>query len=186
MNNLTQDSMLQIISLIISGVTSIAGVVIAVMLYKLSKQQQREAWIRTFIESHEAFWNDSDMVHVRSRLACEQGYQFIKPILLKRKDISDNKLSPEALAESEYVELEKLDKFLNLLLRINAVNTQAKFNPKQDQMWNRLFFTSWFVKMFGSDRRTELRWYVESFFPEFKPRLRENEKHTQPLINDAT
>ena len=173
----------QIISLIISAVTSIAGVVIATMLYKLSKQQQRESWIRTFIESHEAFWNDDDMAKVRSRLVCEQGYQIVKPILQKRKAIFDNKLPPEALSELEYIELEKLDKLLNLLLRINAVNSLVKLNPKEARMWNKLFFTRWFMRLFDSDRRTELRWYVETFFPEFDPHLNENMKVLLPVPN---
>lgn len=149
---------------ITGAVTSTAGAVIAWMLYRLNKNQQKESWLKVYKEVHEAFWNDLMMAEVRSWIACEQAYLEIKPILQKRRNIDEGKLLSDNLSKSEYVLIDKLDRFLNLVLRINVVNSQLNFDYGQGA-WKTLFIEYWLIESM-KENRSELDWYVQRFFPE--------------------
>jgi hypothetical protein len=146
------------------AVTSVAGAVIALMLYRLNKNQQKDSWLKVYKEVHEAFWNDPMMAEVRSWVACEQAYLEIKPILQKRQNIDEGKLSSDNLNKSEYTVIDKLDRFLNLVLRINVVNSQSNFDDGQSA-WRALFVDYWLIESM-KENRSELNWYVQRFFPE--------------------
>jgi hypothetical protein len=66
--------LIPLLTSITGTVTSIAGAVIAWMLYRLNKNQQKDSWLKVYKEVHEAFWNDPMMAEVRSWVACEQAY----------------------------------------------------------------------------------------------------------------
>jgi len=153
---------IQILSTIISASVSIVGATIAYMLYRLSTQQQEESWLRTFKESHEAFWNDSVMAEVRSWIICEPAYKKIEPALIKRRKIKVGELNADTLSKDEYEIIEKLDKFLNVLLRIEAVSSHLKFDSNQ-VFWKKLSADYW-VQALLSDARPELQSYVTTFY----------------------
>src|SRR5215510_12698658 len=93
---------LDAISKIFTIITGIVGVIIAIQLYQFNRHQQEEVWIKVYKEIHDGFWNDPVMAKVRYWINYDRAYLEIKPILQKRKDIDDGKLSQEELLESEY------------------------------------------------------------------------------------
>jgi hypothetical protein len=155
---------ISLLTSITGAITSGAGAVIAWMLYRLSENQQKDAWLKVYKEVHEAFWDDFVMAEVRSWIACEQSYLELKQVLQKRKDIDEGKLSADNLDGTEYVLIDKLDKFLNLVLRINVVNSQLSSDYGQ-RAWKTLFIEYWLIESM-KENRSELNWYVQRFFPE--------------------
>src|SRR5262245_30287910 len=95
------------------GVISMTLITILVALFGLflNFKQRQDSWVRSFNELHQAFWQDGDFEKVRAWIANDQEYSKLDPILQKRFS-GRGKLSGE-----EYKELERLDKFFNLLLR---------------------------------------------------------------------
>jgi len=167
------NELIAILSAITTGLASIAGAAIAWMLYRLNGRQQKESWLRAFTEFHEAFWNDSDMSEVRCWIAYERAYLDIKPILQKRKDIEEGKLSPETLEKREYEVIDKLDKFLNLVLRVDVISSLLKSDYGQHLL--RELFIDYWLKQSLRENRAELKWYVEHFLPELaKPQMLES------------
>jgi len=166
------NELIEILSPVTNGLTSIAGVAIAWILYRLNERQQKESWFRTFTEFHEAFWNDPVMSEVRCWIAYERAYLDLKPILHKRRDIEEGKLSPKTLSKREYEVIEKLDKFLNLVLRVDVVSSLLKSN--YGQLLLRELFIDYWLKQSLRENRAELKWYVEHFLPELaNPQLLE-------------
>jgi hypothetical protein len=143
---------------------SIIGVVIAWLLYRMNVQQQRDAWLRTFKEMHEAFWNDLDMAEVRAWLACQTVYLEIEPILAKRKAIDEAPEDATHLTKDEYVVLEKLDKFFNLMHRTVAVINRVKVGHYMD-LWQRFYVQYWLSLVDVPDRQL-VHWYVNRFYSE--------------------
>jgi hypothetical protein len=141
---------------------SIIGVVIAWLLYRLNVQQQRDTWLRTFKDMHEAFWNDADMAEVRAWLACQAAYLEIEPILAKRKRIEDGKDDPRNLSKEEYATLEKLDKFFNFMQRTLAIIERVKVARHRD-LWHQ-FYVQYWLNVLRREDRTLLQWYVKKFY----------------------
>jgi hypothetical protein len=91
---------ISIIETIFTGITSITGTIIAILLYWLSRHQQQETWIKVY-EIHDGFWNDPVMTRVRHWINYEQAYLELKPILQKRREIDEGKSTGGELSESE-------------------------------------------------------------------------------------
>ena len=144
----------QILDLIFSAIIGAAGVVISVLLYRLSCQRRRESWLKTFMDMHHEFWKEPDYAEVRSWLACDVAFKSIAPVLRKREKC------PSEITDSEYKILEKLDKFLNFMARIVEVNPEF---PRQGDVWERLFFEYW-LKECAHKKRKELHWYLKRFY----------------------
>jgi hypothetical protein len=153
------------LTLVFTAITGIAGTIITVQIYMLSRHEQRNAWIKTYTELHEAFWNDPVMTKVRYWINYDRAYLEIKPILQKRRDIAVGKIEQEELQESEYKCLDDLDKFYNLVLEVKALNAHLKVKFDQEY-WTHLYFNYWSSKRIQDEKRAELRWYVERFYPE--------------------
>jgi hypothetical protein len=150
---------------VFTAITGIAGTIIAVQLYALNRHQHKDAWIKTYTDLHQSFWNDPVMAKVRYWINYDRAYLEIKPILQKRRNINDGKLAQEELQESEYKCLDDLDKFYNLVLEVKALNAHLKVKFDQE-FWTRLYFNYWASKRIQDEKRAELRWYVERFYPE--------------------
>lgn len=146
-------------------VVGVIGSIIAYFVYKLGRHQQKETWVRTYREIHETFWNDPIMAKVRYWINYDRAYLEIKPILQKRKIIDEGSLAQEELLESEYKCLDDLDKFYNLALEVAALNSHTKIKFEQD-FWKHLYFDYWVSDRIRDEKRKELQWYVERFYPE--------------------
>lgn len=149
------------ISSIIQGVIGVAGLLIAGLVYLHSRMQNKESWLRVYKELHETFWADSDFREVRLWLACESAYQQIQPIIKRRQ--SDKAL----VSKEDYHTLEKLDKFLNFLMRV--ITTNPEFNRRKD-LWDKLYFHYW-LEQFSDPTRPELKWYLNTFYLELDKML---------------
>ena len=141
-------------------IIGIAGVVISWGVFRLTKQRMKDTWIRTYAEIHSAFWNDPIIQEVRCWLAYPNVNADLKSILLKRRDIDKAVRDKPSLTCEEYSKLDKLDKYLNILLR--AVTLNPKISRKRD-LWNALNFKYWLCACLDS-HRPELKWYVQKFY----------------------
>jgi hypothetical protein len=151
-------------SQILIALNSLMGLVlvfIAALGIKLSRQQARDSWLRTYKELHETFWSEPDFQEVRAWLANEVTYATVKPVLKKRQAMANNQEAC-SLPLEEYEVLEKLDKFLNFLLAVIIINPEFK---KRVDLWQNLYFDYW-LKKFGDSNRPELGWYLKEFYRE--------------------
>ena len=62
----------------------------------------------------------------------------------------------------EYIHLEKIDKFLNLLIRILAVNHEIGDRHAQG-LWNDLYLDYWAKEFMAS--QPLFAWYADEFYP---------------------
>ena len=153
-----------IITAISTVVTGIAGMIIAILLYRLSKYQREESWVKVYMEILDSFWNDPVMARVRYWINYDKAYLELNPVLHKRREIDEKKKSPQELDESEYMFLDDLDKFYTLALQLAAINTHLRVSFEQ-RFWKDLYFDYWILGCL-KEGRTELKWYVERFYPE--------------------
>ena len=161
MNEMT----ISIIDIILKSITGVFGIIIAYLIYQLDRHRQKETWVKTYREIHEAFWNDPVMAKVRYWINYDRAYLEIKPILQKREEVDEGKVSLEELLESEYKYLDDLDKFYNLALEVAALNSHLKIKFEQDY-WKHLSFDFWVSDRISDEKRTELKWYVHRFYRE--------------------
>lgn len=153
--------MSQFISILLPSLLGLAGVLIAAgLVYKFSRQQARESWLRTYKELHEFFWSDPDFREIRAWLACTDAYAKIQPVLEKRQLIDKENRPSDSISEEEYKKLEKLDRFLNFLLRVIVLNPEFK---RRRDLWDKLYFQYW-LDQFYHPSRPELRWYFGEFY----------------------
>lgn len=143
-----------------SLVVGAVGAAIAALLYGLNKAQLRDAWMQAYRETNEAFWNDTDMLQVRAWLAHDAEYKKISPLLQCRCESTESM----CVSRDELVVLDTLDKFLNLMVRVVAIDQTLRSEHGQNQ-WRSLFFGFWIAKC-TSDSRLELRNYIARYYPE--------------------
>jgi len=140
---------------------SFAGLLVAIAVYFLSKQQLRESWLKNYGEIHTIFWNDEDIKTIRYCIAYEKAYEDLRRVLVRRRELyEDVDGSVEPLVQEEYVLIDKLDKFLNLFER--AAGIRPELNKYRD-LWKDLFFQAWLDYCLNPDR-SELNWYMEKFY----------------------
>jgi len=81
---------LQILLAVVASVqalVAIASASIALMLYRLYRQQRHDGINRTYKDLHEGFFNDANLAKVRKYLACGQSYAPVQSVLKKRQQI---------------------------------------------------------------------------------------------------
>ena len=138
----------------IEGITAAAAVIIAYFAHQLTKNQRVDTWTRALHELHGSFWTDADYRHVRHWIASTEGYKELDSILAKRLE------GRAGLSEAEYVALERLDKFFNLLLRARAIT--ERLHGKQD-LWSRLYFQYWIDDIIRAQRHNLWK-YFQRFY----------------------
>jgi len=154
--------MSSILNLLVNLLIGIGSIFIALAVYKLSRQKLRELWLENFGEIHTTFWNDNDIREIRYCITYDEAYEPLKAVLLHRRSIYENvDENQKRLEKDEYVLLDKLDKFLNLLER--AINIRPELD-KYNDLWRALFFQFWLQKCFDNKDRTELTWYIQTFY----------------------
>ena len=145
--------------LVITGL----GVLIGWLGLRHSHQLARDSWLRTYKDLHEVFWSDPDFPKIRAWLACDSAYSQVVPVLRKRMKIDQEPAAQLSLTEDEYAQLEKLDRFLNFMMRVITV-LKPEFTRRKD-LWTKLYFDYWLAQ-FGKESRRELAWYLERFYPD--------------------
>jgi hypothetical protein len=153
---------LEEVDLILKGIIGFTGALVSFLIYLHYRQQRKDAWLRDFRELHKAFWNDEAMADVRAWLANEQAYREIVSVLVARKSVEEGALNPAKISREDYIVLEKLDKFCNLMTSVQVLDPSFSNHKK---LWQRLFVEYWVEQIF-SDARSELGWYVDKFYKE--------------------
>jgi len=136
-------------------VLGIVGLVISWAVYRQTQERAEETWIRTYADFHESFWNDPVVHEVRCWLAYPLAYKPLKATLIKRLAQGTRELQQE-----EYITLDKLDKYLNTLLRAVTVNPEL---TRDRDLFVALHFKYWLSACLDI-RRSELREYVGRFY----------------------
>lgn len=155
--------MLKIIDVISKIVLGFVGAFITYLLYKNNRAQRSDNWLKHFNELHDLFWKDPDMREVRSWIACNESYLEVEKIFKKRRNCEFQADGAAVVSPVEYLVLEKLDKFCNLMVRVITLNPDTDIQKK---MWKGLFFFYWVDKIRDENRRPDMYWYVSSFYPE--------------------
>lgn len=135
------------------------GLLISGLIYVHYRQQRSDAWLKDFRRLHWLFWEDSDLRIVRGWLSVSDSYQSIAGIFYARRTIAERNGPDLVIPANEYREIERFDKFLNLLVAIQALNPRFRRHRK---LWKRVFFEYWLLQI---EHRRELHWYVEHFYP---------------------
>ena len=155
------ESLVKLLAAVAPALVALAGVFVARAGFMLARSQRDDQWVRAFAELHKEFWNEHPYGIVRGWLACDTNYEQLRSILEKRRHRSSD-LTPD-----EYMSLEKLDKFLNLLSR--AAHVTPSF-PAEKNLWNDLFFHYWFAEC-RKPSRSELQWYLDRFYQGLQHRV---------------
>ena len=153
------DSLVEITKII----TTIASVAIAISLYRLSRQQRSDTWLRLFSEIHHTFWNDPDICEIRYCLCHDNAYKPLGETISLRMEILNGSTDDKLSIEQQEL-LDKLDKFLNLIDRAVGTSLGA---PKAKHMWRKRFFTAW-IDLCINSSRTEFDCYINYFYGKFK------------------
>src|SRR4051812_4786306 len=102
---------------LLSGIaTLIIALCAGIIATVISFQQTRKQWVDDFRSFYAEFWNDKEVSEVRRWVASKQIYdQILRPALVQRNKQTENELDEEAC-----IKLDKLDKFLSVLIRLQA------------------------------------------------------------------
>lgn len=138
----------------------LAGILLALAVYRLSRLQLRDSWLRIFGEIHAAFWTDEDIEKIRHCLAYSEAYEPLGKVLERRRDLHEGVEGAAELSQDEYKLLDRLDKFLNLLAR--AIGVKLEFSWRR-KLWQSLFFQFW-LSAAMDPKKPELTWYLEEFY----------------------
>ncbi|RMG05035.1 MAG: hypothetical protein D6735_05970 [Acidobacteria bacterium] len=144
-------------------VLGVAGLLISWFLYRQSQQRAKDTWLRTYAEIHSLFWNDPAIQEVRCWLAYPTAYTKLRSVLVKRYALDRHVEGTPELEKEEYEILDKLDKYLNVLMRAVTVNPRLSGEHKDDDFWSALHFKYWLNACLDV-RREELVWYVQKFY----------------------
>jgi hypothetical protein len=157
---MTTEAWLAIVDVISKVILGVAGLLVSWALYLQNKQRGRETWIRTYAEFHREFWNDLHFQEVRCWLAYPAAYRRLRTVLIKRQKLANEARDAKELNKEEYVMLEKLDKYLNMIMRAVTINPEVS---TQRDFWDSLHFKYWLNACLDT-RRPELAWYIEKFY----------------------
>ena len=154
----------------------IVGAAIALFVYRLGLQQRRDSLVAAFTELHQQFWGEKIFSRVRAWIADDTAYQELDAILAKRM------LGRNQLDLGEYCHLDKLDRFLNLLVRADAlaqriyprsqrsrwqwlwelVKTRS-IPEKRPHLWELLYFQYWLNAIVEAGRHRFWLYYNEHY-----------------------
>jgi hypothetical protein len=157
------EDLLALGQLLATAFAGLAGLAVSYGVYRLAARQREDSWQHLFAAIHDQFWKDDDFATVRRWLACPKAYDELGTVLAKRRD------SHEAaqLEPKDYEKLEKLDKFLNLITRVIALDTRPN---RHRLLLDQLFFSYWLKRAVGKTdddivSHEHLYWYVQHFYP---------------------
>ncbi|MBE8970332.1 hypothetical protein IQ277_30225 [Nostocales cyanobacterium LEGE 12452] len=137
-----------------SSVAAVTAAVVAYLAYRLQVRTKDQEWYENFNNLYVEFWNDPDIITVRSWIACSEAYSQVETIFQKR-------LVSNEVSASEYPVLEKVDKFCSLMIRISELTPEAT-SEKYENLLERLYFGFWIEKL---KEREYLCQYVTQLWP---------------------
>lgn len=137
-----------------SSVATVTAAIVAYLAYRLQVRTKDQEWYEDFNNLYAEFWNDPDIVTVRSWIACSEAYSQVEPIFQKR-------LVTNEVMASEYPVLEKVDKFCSLMIRISELTPEAT-SERYYHLLERLYFSFWIEKL---KEREHLCHYVQQLWP---------------------
>ena len=138
--------------LIITSFVGLVNSALAYLVYQLNRQNRNDAFAKSYTELHEKFWSDEDFKKVRSWLANEESYRELRPILKNRL------MERSSVSKNDYEQLERLDKFMNFMIRAQEVDRQLD----KKGLSEKLYFNYWLKEVRA---RPELSSYFEKNFP---------------------
>ncbi|QDU52949.1 hypothetical protein [Gimesia panareensis] len=139
---------------ILASLAGIAAPVIAWFVFNLNRQKRDDTWFRAFDELHDKFWNDPDFISVRAWIANDAAYERIEEIFKLRQNGRGN------ITTDQYTQLERFDRFLNFLLRANAVGERLR---DRRTLWANLNFGYWVTEMKSSARPKLRDYFIEHY-----------------------
>ena len=142
-------------------VIGVASVIIAFMVYRHYKRQQRDLFFREMTASYKDFWNDGEMRRVRSWIANKDAYSLVAEIFCLRRKIEGD-MNTRALTKEEYEMIDIFDRFCSLMVRLVAVHQEFQ---KRMAAWGDELWEYWLMACFKDDRLADLQWYMHTFWP---------------------
>jgi hypothetical protein len=115
--------------------------------------------VKSFRTLYEQFWQNPDIVIVRSWVASDALYaKQLEPILSQRLEDMEHKKN--SLDDKQYEVTEKIDKFCALLVRMHFFN-ETNMSDDERELWNDIYGTFWFNKV---KEREKLRAYINALW----------------------
>jgi hypothetical protein len=134
--------------------SGIGTIVIAVIASIISLQQYRKQWFDDFRTVYAEFWNDKEATEVRRWISSRKQYDdVLKPVLVRRNQQKENNLEQE-----DNVILDKLDKFLSIMVRLQVAE-KIGMPVRRRLLVTKLLFSKYWIAAINS--RSELVTYVE-------------------------
>jgi hypothetical protein len=152
---------LEAIAQVLAGFTGVGALMIAYYAFRITRKQRNDSWFQSFNSLHELFWQDADFRLVRSCIANDASYAELESILRNRSQGRDQ------LSQSEYVHLERLDKFFNFLLRAREVSEELEGHR---DLWQRIYFQYWLDSIVIA-KRHQLWLYFNTHYKQNVPLL---------------
>lgn len=109
---------------------------------------------------HTQFWSDKDFIFVRSLLANRNQYELIKSVFYRRM------ADPDSIKVEEYENIDKIDKFMNFILRVDAIGSRFSHGnvvSRIEPFMESIFLTYW-LRQIVENKRIELYIYVVCFY----------------------
>ncbi len=140
-----------IATFIIALATFIAAIVTSYSSKKIFEKSNKDEWLKTYQTHYFEFWHDEDLKDVRISIVNDEAYETIKNILEKRLN------APETISKKEYEEIDKIDKFINIVTLIRQINPLL---GRKDKIWEELFLRFWLISPKQMNRE-ELLEYIK-------------------------
>ena len=141
---------------------ALATASIAYGVMRLQKRRDSEEWYKNFRSVHADFWSgDALLVRARQMIVNEEDYDALRAVLLDRLKTVECRVSRD-----RYQDLEALDRFLAVLVRMKDINAgAARMDNRQKMLWKTAHYSYW-MKLIEDPGRTELATYVRRHWPD--------------------
>jgi len=118
-----------IATFVIAMATFIAAIVATYTSKKIFEKSNKDEWLKAYQLHYFEFWHNDDLRDVRIAIANDEAYEKMRSILLKRLN------DPETISKKEYREIDKIDKFINILTLIRGINPLFSQKDKISEEW---------------------------------------------------
>lgn len=149
---LTSNGWIAVATMVIAIMTFLAAVVAVKNSKLLFSLRIKDEWLKSYKEHYIHFWNDKDLRKVRLWITNDQSYENkLLPVLKKRLE------NEREITEEEYVVIDILDKFINMIMLIRQINPKLK---QEDDIWEELMLSYWQTAPIRKER-VELQEYIK-------------------------
>ena len=142
---------------LVGGIGLIIGAVIALITYHFVHARSLEInWLNNFNSLYHEFWKDNEIAEVRQWITSENDYGMICKVLSNRGKPHEK----NELASSDNEKLEKLDRFISLMVRIKFFRKITK-KPSHKKLYDLTFYYYWREKI---KSRKEIMDYIDDYW----------------------